>query len=530
MPQLVGRTSLIGARPRGVAARGIDVGVHALPPRRAVAVGLLAVLALGAALRFVRLDHAAFWDDEYVTWMFASEPLARLWGPEIAVETNPPLYYTLQHFWLAFGSSRFAMRALPALLGILAIALSFVLGRRLLGARGGLLAAALVATSPLHIHYSREIRAYALLTAATIGALACLAHLLPGRLFGAQDSARPQRRRWLWLGYVAGMTVAVYSHNTAVLAPVLAMALVGALWLRGLVAGRFAWQCLAANSAVAAAFAWWLPTLLAQTDGTLQSFWIPPSTADWVRSQLLGLYPYAKPLKPLLYALPLAGVFALRRRPATAAFLLTFAAGLPLLLWMASLYRPMFIVRAMVWATIPGLLLMAAALGAIRARGLLWCAALAVLGAQLASVDGAASGRREHPPQRADDPLAALVAPLAAFDPARDAMLFAPIQHVFQYRYVTRAQPFAPSGFGVTFADTPRQIAPFYPVRHVPRAQVAQMVAGRARLWVVRERHAEAVAPQDDFGAMFVELDAVGRVAGCWRAGAFELLLYEFGE
>ncbi|MDH5550968.1 MAG: glycosyltransferase family 39 protein, partial [Gemmatimonadota bacterium] len=54
------------------------------------------------------------------------------------------------------------MRLLPAVFGIVAVPLMFLLGKRLFGARAGLLAATLVAFSPWHIYWSQYGRYYTL--------------------------------------------------------------------------------------------------------------------------------------------------------------------------------------------------------------------------------------------------------------------------------------------------------------------------------------------------------------------------------
>src|SRR4030095_13516916 len=79
------------------------------------------VTALGLALRLALLGNQPFLKDEYFTLGFVSAPLSKLLSPAIAVEPNPPTYYFFQKAWLVLGTSRFAMRSLPALLGALAI-------------------------------------------------------------------------------------------------------------------------------------------------------------------------------------------------------------------------------------------------------------------------------------------------------------------------------------------------------------------------------------------------------------------------
>ena len=108
---------------------------------------------------------------------YADLPLSRLWSK--ALDTNPPLYYTLQKFWLLwFGRSEGALRSLSAVLGSGSILLVYGLGEALSSARLGLLVAFLLAISPLHIEYSQEARAYTLLAAGSTLAIVGLVRIL----------------------------------------------------------------------------------------------------------------------------------------------------------------------------------------------------------------------------------------------------------------------------------------------------------------------------------------------------------------
>ncbi|MBW4440005.1 MAG: glycosyltransferase family 39 protein [Plectolyngbya sp. WJT66-NPBG17] len=76
-------------------------------------------------------------------------------------EPHPPVFFLVQHFWLRlFGNSEIAMRSLPALWSIGAIAAAYGLGRKLLDHRSGLLFAALLATNPFYLFHSLNVRMY----------------------------------------------------------------------------------------------------------------------------------------------------------------------------------------------------------------------------------------------------------------------------------------------------------------------------------------------------------------------------------
>ncbi len=76
-------------------------------------------------------------------------------------EPHPPLFYLSQHFWLyLFGNGEAAMRSLGVVLSIGAIAISYHLGVLLLGHRGGLFLAALLAVNPFYLSHSLNLRMY----------------------------------------------------------------------------------------------------------------------------------------------------------------------------------------------------------------------------------------------------------------------------------------------------------------------------------------------------------------------------------
>ncbi len=126
---------------------------------------LLPVLLLAAGLRLLHLSHQSFWLDEVLTVNTVRRAV-----PSLTMSgTTPPLYYVIMTFWMKLVPETEAMVRLPSVIfGIGAVALLFLLGRRLLGARAGLFAALLLAVSPFHIHYSQEARAYSLMVLLTL--------------------------------------------------------------------------------------------------------------------------------------------------------------------------------------------------------------------------------------------------------------------------------------------------------------------------------------------------------------------------
>lgn len=235
---------------------------------------LAAVLLLAFALRVYRLDVQSLWYDEAVTAQVVQQGLGEL-ARWTADDIQPPLYYALVAAWTRLaGISEFALRFPSACLGLLMVALAYVLGRRLFFRPAGLMAALLAAVHPLWVYYGQEARMYALLTA--LGMLAGYAILRvvvwdgSDRLALSRHSlidyakqGRVSRIVW-WAVFVLAAVTLLYTHYFAVFI-LLAFALFFglALALRRPQAWR---RMLAEGSAVAVvtlmAYLPWLPNAL----------------------------------------------------------------------------------------------------------------------------------------------------------------------------------------------------------------------------------------------------------------------------
>ena len=146
------------------------------PPVRvsAWAVGLTAVIAAGAAVRLTGLGRESFWFNEAASYFYAKgsawEVARRSW----TIETNPPLFHLLIHFWKGiFSASEAALRFPSALAGAATLLVMIPFARLFLGWAGTLAAVALLALSPLHVWYSQECRAFALWVLCITAAYVC---------------------------------------------------------------------------------------------------------------------------------------------------------------------------------------------------------------------------------------------------------------------------------------------------------------------------------------------------------------------
>jgi mannosyltransferase len=180
-----------------------------------VALPLAVLTVIAAALRFSTLDLQSYWLDETFTAIFTGRDLDGLLSGVADAESTPPLYYLLAWVWAwVFGTGEVGLRSLSALLGTATVPAAYLAGSALLSRRAGLIAAAMVAVSPLMVWYSQEARAYALL--ALLGAV-CL-----WLFVRALDD--PQRRQLLAWGLVAALAVLTHYYALFLVGPM-------AIWL-----------------------------------------------------------------------------------------------------------------------------------------------------------------------------------------------------------------------------------------------------------------------------------------------------------
>lgn len=121
---------------------------------------LFIILLLGAALRFIALGSWSFWTDELYTWRLS--PQLRILTQGVPDDQHPPLYYLLFHMMLQIRDNDAWLRLPSALAGWLAIVPMWRIGVILQRPKLALIAAVLLALSPLHVWYSREARMYGL--------------------------------------------------------------------------------------------------------------------------------------------------------------------------------------------------------------------------------------------------------------------------------------------------------------------------------------------------------------------------------
>jgi hypothetical protein len=295
-----------------------------------LAPALFFALALG--LRLVRLGAQSLWLDEGGTWdVVTSRPWGSLLADLWSARAGYPLYHLLMKGWVAVaGDSEWALRLPSALGGAAAVALLYVLGRRLGGARVGALAAALLLVNPLALWMAQDAKVYSLLLALVIWSLLALLDAI--ELGG--------RRRWLiWLGLIAALLL---TYRLTLLLVIGQAALVG---LYAPLAGRLRRVAQFAPLALLIGLAWGLSAGIQQDpNAPAVAARINPGRALLI---LLERFAFDRPPRPTIWwallsaaALIMGGLAVWQRARGgqkLPARLLAGAGLLPLILFLAAL-------------------------------------------------------------------------------------------------------------------------------------------------------------------------------------------------
>lgn len=165
--------------------------------RRRIALQIGALLALALVLRLFHLDHQNFWIDEVVSLRDALPSPGMIIGKWMNGQEYEPLFFLLLHPVAHLTESEFWARLPSVAVSVAEVGIVYQVGRTLRGRRTGLLAALLLAISPLHVWYAQEVRWYAWLNLiVSVSFLAFIRAWTAGGL-----------RRWLLYGGAALVSI-----------------------------------------------------------------------------------------------------------------------------------------------------------------------------------------------------------------------------------------------------------------------------------------------------------------------------------
>ncbi len=243
------------------------------------------ILLLAFSVRIPDIGKAGLWNDEAIVAAVAERPFGELLR-KVRQDAHPPLFFILQRFVrLAVGFDGWtegAARSISLFFGIISIAVIYGVGRQMMSKKAGLLAAFLLAVNPMHIHYSREARNYALLILLTLLAMLCVVLM----------HQRPKLRTGLFTGLVFLALIYTHSISFFVLAPL------GAMLLLSFFSEKKHGQIPALIGTVGVTLVGllpWLPTLFSQVFQISKTATTGSGPIEWVRPHWEKLFPWQVP-------------------------------------------------------------------------------------------------------------------------------------------------------------------------------------------------------------------------------------------
>jgi mannosyltransferase len=460
-----------------------------------LALTLLCLLAFG--WRVAGLASQSLWRDEVDAIHFASRSLPELLATFSRPGENGPLFFALLSPWLAaLETSEFALRFQAVLGGVLAVPLTYALARRLLRVAGmdelrygagltlgnvPLLAALLVAANPYLVWYSQEGKMYGWLVALALAVLlAFLAALQHGHW-------------WRWLLYLALLAAAALHHVWAVLLVPICAAWLALLWPDY----RRRWLPFLLTLAIPALpyFAlvgWWqlrlfttpdfqtghpfvpLPAMIANL-ATAFSRGVASSPDPWIMAGLVFVLLTGSVLGGK--AMSGAGSPYAWRRLRVTLLLLIWLALPPLLLYLISLSKPLYIDRYVIWIGPALLLLLAQGVAALAQiwRPLGAAALVALLAAGLL-----AGWRQMQTPIKSD--FRAAAAYVEAQRQPGDVLLFQMPYNRIVYEYYAGPQPAAIDGRYTNSGSSEAQVDEELR-RDIGQAPAVWLLASEEEMW-----------------------------------------------
>ncbi len=254
-------------------------------PTRSVLVLLTLITLAGLVLRLPSFGGSLFGDELSAFYIVAHHSFGQVMHllNYHSTELNPQLFFILA--WTSetvLGLTTETMKLPSLIAGTATIPMIYCLGRRAVGARAGLVAAALAAGCPFLIFYSTEARPYALMLFLVLGAVLALLRALRSDGVG-----------W-WLLYALCTCAAAYTHFTSIFA-------LGTIALWALVTQpRNRLRVLGALAIAAVAYLPELPVLrkISKSPGTNLYEFLDPLSAHLVRRDL-GRWAIGHPYLPL---------------------------------------------------------------------------------------------------------------------------------------------------------------------------------------------------------------------------------------
>ncbi len=333
----------------------------------------LLVFVVALIPRLIDLGNRPFWLDEVFTLERASLPPADL-VHDAFLNHHLPSFFLMLAPLIPLGNPEFWLRIPSALFGAGAVAVVFMIARRIAGRNAGIIAALIAGLSPAGLAFSQEARSYTLEMLLILVALYGVTRLTLDLPAAALPLHRhPERAGWgaFILGSAAALDVLGDGLPWLITANIIFAVL---LWMRPALRPMLLRNLLIADAVIGlCSVPFYLLMLRYQDKGFVDSvMWIPPLNlarlwydvgsvyfmriADSVSFRFMvvptpGVLVWA--IDAGLVAMVGAAFWRLRRHRAQLALLGVALLFLPLLFTIISIWRPILLPRYILWSAAP---------------------------------------------------------------------------------------------------------------------------------------------------------------------------------
>src|SRR3989344_1539594 len=173
---------------------------------------LCIILVLAFSLRLWGIGSEPYWVDEEFSVTHSSLTFGEIIA-NAGIDTHPPLYYIILHFWMnVFGDSEIYTRLLSSIFGILAVFMMYLLGKLLFNSEVGIISSFILALSTFHIAHSQEARMYPLMVILTLISMYFFVKLIKemkeGKEIGKEKSeVKKEGRGAFWSAFFTNSTI-----------------------------------------------------------------------------------------------------------------------------------------------------------------------------------------------------------------------------------------------------------------------------------------------------------------------------------
>jgi hypothetical protein len=222
---------------------------------------LATIMLIAGGVRIFHLGYFSMWFDEAASWHLARLPIAKI--VELAkIDNTPPLYHILLHYWLKIIPDNDFWIKIPAMLfGLIAVFLTYRLGKELFSPQVGILASLITALSFNQVHYSQENRMYSLQVLLALCSTLCLV-----------QSLRTDKLSY-WSGWLIANILLFYNH-------LFGLFLFIAQGMYVVIDGKIMkgkwWKWGIANIILFIACSFWFPVIFSQMRAIQSDYWVNP--------------------------------------------------------------------------------------------------------------------------------------------------------------------------------------------------------------------------------------------------------------